>query len=71
MVEDIREAALRYHREGRPGKIEVIASKALGPILVGAEHSAHVLTPSVTARGILNMSAVAVVGAQYDARAKG
>ena len=138
MAEDIREAALRYHREGRPGKIEVIASKplgnqrdlsralqvegemhadaaidpdirerifpssvlegqanllvmpdqdaaniafnllktladglAVGPILVGAERSAHLLTPSVTARGILNMSAVAVVGAQYDARAKG
>jgi hypothetical protein len=34
MVEDIREAALRYHCEGRPGKIEVIASKPLGPILV-------------------------------------
>lgn len=44
---------------------------AVGPILVGAEHSAHVLTPSVTARGILNMSAVAAVGAQYDARARG
>ena len=44
---------------------------AVGPILVGAERSAHVLTASVTARGILNMSAVAVVGAQYDARAKG
>lgn len=44
---------------------------AVGPILVGAERSAHVLTPSVTARGVLNMSAVAAVGAQYDARAKG
>ena len=30
MAEDIREAALRYHREGRPGKIEVVASKPLG-----------------------------------------
>ncbi len=43
---------------------------AVGPILVGAERSAHVLTPSVTARGILNMSAVAAVGAQYDAQVK-
>ena len=43
---------------------------AVGPILVGAKRSAHVLTPSVTARGILNMSAVAAVGAQYDSRAK-
>ncbi len=29
MVEDMRETALRYHREGRPGKIEVVASKPL------------------------------------------
>lgn len=43
---------------------------AVGPILVGAERSAHVLTPSVTARGILNMSAVSAVGAQYDAQVK-
>ncbi len=43
---------------------------AVGPILVGAERSAHVLTPSVTARGILNMSAVAAVGAQFDTRVK-
>ena len=44
---------------------------AVGPILVGGTHSAHVLTPSVTARGVLNMSAVAAVGAQYDMRAEG
>ena len=36
----------------------------VGPILVGAAMPAHVLTPSVTARGIVNMSAVAVIGAQ-------
>ena len=29
MAEDMRETALRYHREGRPGKIEVVASKPL------------------------------------------
>ena len=29
MAEDIREAALRYHQDGRPGKIEVVASKPL------------------------------------------
>ncbi len=44
---------------------------AVGPILVGGTQSAHVLTPSVTARGVLNMSAVAAVGAQYDMRAEG
>ncbi|MED5396566.1 MAG: NADP-dependent malic enzyme [Pseudomonadota bacterium] len=36
----------------------------VGPILVGAAQSAHVLTPSVSARGIVNMSALAVVDAQ-------
>ncbi|MBS27610.1 MAG: hypothetical protein CL566_01605 [Alphaproteobacteria bacterium] len=39
---------------------------AVGPILVSTSRSAHILTPSVMARGILNMSAVAAVGAQYD-----
>jgi malate dehydrogenase (oxaloacetate-decarboxylating)(NADP+) len=37
---------------------------SVGPILVGARAPAHVLTPSVTARGVVNMSAVAVVDAQ-------
>jgi malate dehydrogenase (oxaloacetate-decarboxylating)(NADP+) len=36
----------------------------VGPILVGAARPVHILTPSVTARGIVNMSAVAVVNAQ-------
>jgi len=36
----------------------------VGPILIGPARPAHILTPSVTARGILNMTAVAVVEAQ-------
>ena len=36
----------------------------VGPILLGAAQPAHILDPSVTARGILNMSAIAVVDAQ-------
>ncbi|MFN4088362.1 MAG: NADP-dependent malic enzyme [Alphaproteobacteria bacterium] len=36
----------------------------VGPMLVGVAAPAHILTPSVTARGILNMTAVAVVEAQ-------
>ncbi|MBT5569635.1 MAG: NADP-dependent malic enzyme [Alphaproteobacteria bacterium] len=39
---------------------------AVGPILVGAARSAHIVTPSVTARGLLNMCAVAAVDAQHD-----
>jgi malate dehydrogenase (oxaloacetate-decarboxylating)(NADP+) len=41
---------------------------SVGPILLGVAKPAHVLTSSVTARGIVNMSAVAVVDAQDRAR---
>ena len=41
---------------------------AVGPVLLGAARPVHILTPSVTARGILNMTAVAVVGAQQAGR---
>jgi malate dehydrogenase (oxaloacetate-decarboxylating)(NADP+) len=36
----------------------------VGPILIGAARPAHILNSSVTARGIVNMTAVAVVEAQ-------
>jgi malate dehydrogenase (oxaloacetate-decarboxylating)(NADP+) len=36
---------------------------AIGPILVGAAKSAHVVTPSITVRGLLNMTALAAVRA--------
>jgi malate dehydrogenase (oxaloacetate-decarboxylating)(NADP+) len=39
----------------------------VGPILIGPARPAHILTPSVTARGILNMTAVAAVEAQEQA----
>jgi malate dehydrogenase (oxaloacetate-decarboxylating)(NADP+) len=35
----------------------------LGPILLGAAKPVHIVTPSVTVRGLLNMSAIAVVDA--------
>ncbi|WP_430437252.1 phosphate acyltransferase [Oceanibaculum nanhaiense] len=37
---------------------------SVGPILLGAAMPVHILTPSVTVRGIVNMSALAVVDAQ-------
>jgi malate dehydrogenase (oxaloacetate-decarboxylating)(NADP+) len=40
----------------------------VGPILIGARAPAHILTPSVTVRGITNMSALAVVDAQRPSR---
>jgi malate dehydrogenase (oxaloacetate-decarboxylating)(NADP+) len=48
----------------------VIMADALliGPMLVGAAKPAHILTPSVTARGIINMTAVSVAQAQGDGR---
>ena len=36
----------------------------VGPILIGPDHPAHVLTPTVTTRGVVNMTALAVVEAQ-------
>jgi malate dehydrogenase (oxaloacetate-decarboxylating)(NADP+) len=39
----------------------------VGPILIGPARPAHILTPSVTARGVLNMTAVAAVEAQEAA----
>jgi malate dehydrogenase (oxaloacetate-decarboxylating)(NADP+) len=37
---------------------------SIGPILLGAGKPAHVLSPSLTVRGIVNMTAIAVVEAQ-------
>ena len=39
----------------------------VGPILMGPAKPAHILSPSVTARGIVNITAVAVVEAQAGA----
>ena len=39
----------------------------VGPILLGAARPAHILTPSVTSRGIVNMTALAVVEATQRA----
>ncbi len=36
----------------------------IGPILIGTAKPAHILTPSVTARGVVNMTAIAVAEAQ-------
>ena len=40
----------------------------VGPILLGAARSAHILTQTATVRGILNMAALAVVDAGQIAR---
>ncbi|ABD87890.1 NADP-dependent malic enzyme [Rhodopseudomonas palustris] len=48
--------------------IKVLADALpVGPILIGPARPAHILTPSVTSRGILNMTAVAAVEAQERA----
>jgi malate dehydrogenase (oxaloacetate-decarboxylating)(NADP+) len=41
----------------------------VGPILLGPALPAHILTPSVTSRGVVNMTALAAVEAQQRARA--
>jgi malate dehydrogenase (oxaloacetate-decarboxylating)(NADP+) len=41
----------------------VAGALPVGPILIGPARPAHILTPSVTARGIVNMTAIAAVEA--------
>jgi malate dehydrogenase (oxaloacetate-decarboxylating)(NADP+) len=36
----------------------------VGPMLLGISKPAHITTPSVTARGLVNLAAIAVVDAQ-------
>jgi malate dehydrogenase (oxaloacetate-decarboxylating)(NADP+) len=45
----------------------IVDALPIGPILVGAAKPAHILTPSVTPRGIVNMTAIAAVEAQASA----
>ncbi|HVA14498.1 MAG TPA: NADP-dependent malic enzyme [Stellaceae bacterium] len=40
---------------------------AIGPMLLGVRQPAHIVTPSTTVRGLLNMTAVAVYDAQLNA----
>ncbi len=39
----------------------VSGAVVLGPILLGADKAVHIVTPSITVRGLLNMSAIALV----------
>ena len=62
--------ALEVWRSWRPRRwrrVAGIVALAVGPILIGTSRPAHILTPSVTARGILNMTAIAAVEAQERA----
>ncbi len=45
----------------------VSGAVSVGPILLGAAQPVHIVTPSVTVRGLLNMSAIAVVNAAREA----
>ena len=51
------------HTEAASGVRNILKVKAggleVGPILMGMGNRAHVVTPSITARGLLNMSAIA------------
>ena len=43
---------------------------AIGPILMGIDQPAHILTPASTARRVVNMTAIAAVDAQLRAERK-
>ncbi|MFC5386542.1 NADP-dependent malic enzyme [Aquamicrobium segne] len=47
---------------------QIMDALHIGPILLGSAMPAHILTPSVTSRGIINMTAIAVVEAAQNAR---
>jgi malate dehydrogenase (oxaloacetate-decarboxylating)(NADP+) len=50
--------------------LKVLADgQAIGPVLLGVNGAAHVVTPSITVRGLVNMTAVAVYDAQVSAAA--
>ncbi|MDN3518142.1 NADP-dependent malic enzyme [Aquisalimonas lutea] len=42
---------------------------SVGPILLGASRPAHIVTPSVTVRGVINMTALATVEAEMEMEA--
>jgi len=42
----------------------------VGPLLLGTSKPAHILTPSVTSRGIVNVAALATVAAQLNTKKK-
>ena len=45
---------------------------SVGPMLLGTAMPAHIVTPSITARGLLNMTALSVIDAQaFGNRANG
>ena len=44
---------------------------ALGPILMGTDHPAHVLTVGATPRRVVNMTAITAVEAQLRAARRG
>ena len=43
---------------------QLTSSLSVGPMLLGCARPAHIVTPSVTARGMVNMTAIAVTDAQ-------
>ncbi len=45
----------------------VSGAVVLGPMLLGADKAVHIVTPSITVRGLLNMSAVAIADAIDEA----
>ncbi len=46
-------------------------SLAVGPMLLGLSKPAHIVTPSTTARGIVNLTSLAVVEAQVQSQERG
>ena len=66
VLPDLTSANIAYNM------VKVLANGInVGPLLIGLNQPAHVMTSSATVRGILNMTAIAVVEAQHRAKTPG
>jgi len=57
------------HTDAASGVRNILKMKGggleVGPILMGMGNRAHIVTPSITARGLLNMAAIAGTPVQH------
>ena len=64
-MDGIANVLIFAHADAASGVRNILKMRAggleVGPILMGLRNQAHIVTPSITARGLLNMAAIAGV----------
>jgi malate dehydrogenase (oxaloacetate-decarboxylating)(NADP+) len=62
-LEGVANVLIFAHADAASGVRNILKMRAggleVGPILMGMGNRAHIVTPSITARGLLNMAAIA------------